>query len=64
VDSRQTVCVRGLAAQAVALGKDGGGAWEQRKLEARKMLEKPHCTPAPSAYCLGWHVEGLYFYFL
>jgi hypothetical protein len=42
-----TVCVTGAGA-----GVDS--AWEQRKLEARKMLEKRAESPASSARGVGW----------
>jgi hypothetical protein len=32
-------------------------AWEQEKLEARKMLENAAESPAPSARCVGWLSE-------
>jgi len=41
-----TVCVTGAGA-----GVDS--AWEQEKLEARKILEKPYRTPASSARFVG-----------
>ena len=39
---RLTVCVTGA-------GADGDSVWEQRKLEARKMLENAADSPASSA---------------
>jgi hypothetical protein len=40
--SHLTVCV-------TSAGADVDSVWEQKKLEARKMLEKPHRTSASSA---------------
>jgi len=47
-----TVCVTGA-------GEGVDSAWEQKKLGARKMLEKPHRTLASSARCVGrfWIVQ-------
>jgi hypothetical protein len=44
--TRPTVCVTGAGA-----GVDS--AWEQEKLEARKMLENAAESPASSARCVG-----------
>lgn len=47
--SSPTVCVTGAGA-----GVDS--AWEQRKLEARKMLENAEESPASSARFVRWRV--------
>jgi len=48
-----------LAAQRFAFAEHGAGAgvdsaWEQEKLEARKLLEKAAESPASSACFVGW----------
>jgi hypothetical protein len=44
----------------LSIADSGSGvdsAWEQEKLEARKMLEKPHRTPASSARFVRWRFK-------
>ena len=50
VQRRLTVCVSGLWA-----GVDS--AWEQKKLEARKMLENAAESPPSTARCVGQEFE-------
>jgi len=44
-----TVCVHGLAPAGWGAGAGVESAWEQKKPEARKMLEKAAESPASSA---------------
>jgi len=38
----------------LALGRSVDSAWEQKKLETRKILEKAAESPASSARFVGW----------
>jgi hypothetical protein len=51
---RPTVCVTGA-------GEGVDSVWKQEKLEARKILEKPHRTPASSARFVGTPLTAKYF---
>jgi len=49
LENRITICVRGLALRAMALGAGVDSAWKQKKLEARTILENRTDYPASSA---------------